>query len=1043
MIHHGERFTDLPSRKYVDGEVAFMDLIDIEQCFGAEGNYDEPENEDGGEGEDYEADYGSESKEDEDKDGSQSEEEDEGDDEDKNIKHIVDEEHIVDEVKVEMNGFKFKVEAKEMVRAHAVEARRNIMIVKNDKIRIRVDCFGVVPVTARMIINKGKEEVIENGVTLPKTKVVKGVIKVMHITTGEEKAQRRLDVKARSTLMMGIPNEHQLNFNSIKVAKQLLKAVKKRFEMLDPTFNRLQKLNTHAVVWRNKANLDTMSMDDLYNNLKVYELEVKGMSSSSSSTRNTAFVSSLNNNTSSTNGAVNTGQAVNTAHGASTVSTQVNAAYYTNIDNLSDAIGQAEKGPNYALMAFSSLSFDSKVSNNSTCLKSCLETIELLKSQNEQLLKDVKKYELMVLGYKTDEFVNKPIVEKCEAKSSEEEPKVVRKNDDALIIKEWVSDNEEKDVFQFKIEKKIVRPSIAKIEFVKSKQQEKTTRKIVKQVEQHRQNTHSKNVNTARPKAVVNVVKGNNVNAVKASDYHLGKFDGKADEGFFVGYSLNSKAFRVVNSRTRIVEENLHISDDGKKVDEDPSKESKCKDQEKKNNVNNTNNVNTISLIVNVAGINEVNVVGEIISSGLPFDPNMPTSEDISIFDFSNNDEDDDLWSTAKAKTNNKEAQIHAKVDGKKIIVTESSARRDLRLADEEGNRLVRTTTIASSIEAEYDSGNITKTQSKATPNESSSQGTNSGGGPRCQKTIGDTTAQTRFESASKHFNDSLLARGDTLQRGSKREKINKSRTHRMKRLYKGGLTTRVESSGVKEILGEDASKQARRIDAIVSDADITLVNVQDDAEMFDLNVLDGEELFVARQNTNVVEELVDDAQVKGIVFQEPEEPVKPEKKDQIRLDEKVSLKLKAEFDKEIDVDHQLAERLQAQEQEEFSDVEKATLFLQLLEKRRKHFAAKRAQEKRNKPSTQAQQRKIMCTYLKNMKGYKLKDLKLKELDRIQEMFNRAFIRVNTFEDFRTKLVEGKEKRAGEELILESIKKQKVEDDKETTKLKQLMEIIP
>ncbi|GJT28028.1 retrovirus-related pol polyprotein from transposon TNT 1-94 [Tanacetum coccineum] len=40
---------------------------------------------------------------------------------------------------------------------------------------------------------------------------------------------------------------------------------------------------------------------------------------------------------------------------------------------------------------------------------------------------------------------------------------------------------------------------------------------------------------------------------------HLGKFDGKADEGFFVGYSTNSKAFRVFNIRTRIVEENLHV----------------------------------------------------------------------------------------------------------------------------------------------------------------------------------------------------------------------------------------------------------------------------------------------------------------------------------------------------------------------------------------------------------------------------------------------------------------------------------------------------
>ncbi|GJU25481.1 ribonuclease H-like domain-containing protein [Tanacetum coccineum] len=274
--------------------------------------------------------------------------------------------------------------------------------------------------------------------------------------------------------------------------------------------------NTHAVVWRNKADLDTMSMDDLYNNLKVYEPEVKGMSSSSSSTQNMAFVSSSNNNTSSTN------EVVNTAHRVSTASTQVNATNSTNIDNLSDAVicsffasqpnspqlihedlqqihpddmeemdlrwqmailtirarrflkntgrklivngnetigfdkskvecynchkrrhfarecraprnqdnknkessrrsvlvetstsialvscdglggydwsDQAEEGPNYALMAFSS---DSEVSNDSICSKSCLETVELLKSQNDQLLKDLKKSELMVLGYKS------------------------------------------------------------------------------------------------------------------------------------------------------------------------------------------------------------------------------------------------------------------------------------------------------------------------------------------------------------------------------------------------------------------------------------------------------------------------------------------------------------------------------------------------------------------------------------------------------------------------------------------------------------------
>ncbi|GKB27087.1 hypothetical protein Tco_0866488 [Tanacetum coccineum] len=201
----------------------------------------------------------------------------------------------------------------------------------------------------------------------------------------------------------------------------------------------------------------------------------------------------------------------------------------------------------------------------------------------------------------------------------------------------------------------------------------------------------------------------------------------------------------------------------------------------------------------------------------------------------------------------------------------------------------------------------------------------------------------------------------------------------------------------------------------------------------------------------------------------EPEKPMK--KKELIRLDEEITSKLKAKFDKEvrlarekaekeqeanvalneewddiqakIKADHELAQRLQAQEQEELSDAEKATLFVQILEKRRKHFAAKRAKEKRNKSSTQAQQRKIICTYLKNMEGKKPKDLKNKSFDSIQKMFNRAFKRVNTFVDFRTDLVEGSSKRAGEELEHENVKKQKVDDDKEIVNLKSLMEVVP
>ncbi|GKD25169.1 hypothetical protein Tco_1231383 [Tanacetum coccineum] len=84
-----------------------------------------------------------------------------------------------------------------------------------------------------------------------------------------------------------------------------------------------------------------------------------------------------------------------------------------------------------------------------------------------------------------------------------------------------------------------------------------------------------------------------------------------------------------------------------------------------------------------------------------------------------------------------------------------------------------------------------------------------------------------------------------------------------------------------------------------------------------------------------------------------------------------------------IDVDYQLAERLQAQEQQELTIKEKSTLFQQLLEKRRKFSTGKREEEKRNRPPTKAQQRSIMCTYLRNMAGWKPKDLKNKSFTSI------------------------------------------------------------
>ncbi|GJY51381.1 retrovirus-related pol polyprotein from transposon TNT 1-94 [Tanacetum coccineum] len=104
-----------------------------------------------------------------------------------------------------------------------------------------------------------------------------------------------------------------------------------------------------------------------------------------------------------------------------------------------------------------------------------------------------------------------------------------------------------------------------------------------------------------------------------------------------------------------------------------------------------------------------------------------------------------------------KDTQVH-QPSGLIEIVTDEVVHKKL------GDRLVRAATTASILEAEQDSGNITKTQSKATPNKAGSLGTTSCGGPRCHETIGDTTAQTRFENVSKHYNDSLFAKGNTVR---------------------------------------------------------------------------------------------------------------------------------------------------------------------------------------------------------------------------------------------------------------------------------------
>nr|GEU33009.1 ribonuclease H-like domain-containing protein [Tanacetum cinerariifolium] len=227
-------------------------------------------------------------------------------------------------------------------------------------------------------------EVLLKGDSPQLTRSVDGIKKTYPLTTAEEKLARKNELKARRTLLMALPNEHQLNFNSYKTAKSLMEAIEKRFESneeskkvqktllkqqyenfnetssagLDQIYDRLQKLisqieihgetisqeylnlkllrslpyewKTHTLIWRNKPDLETLSMDDLYNNLKIYEAKVMGSSSITQNIQNVAFVSS--NNTDITN------KAVNTAHSVFAASSKTNASNLPNVDSLSDAV---------------------------------------------------------------------------------------------------------------------------------------------------------------------------------------------------------------------------------------------------------------------------------------------------------------------------------------------------------------------------------------------------------------------------------------------------------------------------------------------------------------------------------------------------------------------------------------------------------------------------------------------------------------------------------------------------------------------------------
>nr|GEZ09607.1 hypothetical protein [Tanacetum cinerariifolium] len=205
-------------------------------------------------------------------------------------------------------------------------------------------------------------EVILNGDSLVPTRLFEGVAQPVAPTTIKQKLARKNKLKARGTLLMSLPDKHQLKFNSHKDAKSLMEAIEKRLggntETKKVQKTLLQKLvsqleihgvslsqedvnlkflrslpsewKTHTLIWRNKTDLEDKSLDDLFNSLKIYELEVKNSSSQGSDSQNLAFIS--------TTQADSTNDLVSAVVSVSAAGAKLSASTLPNVDSLSNAI---------------------------------------------------------------------------------------------------------------------------------------------------------------------------------------------------------------------------------------------------------------------------------------------------------------------------------------------------------------------------------------------------------------------------------------------------------------------------------------------------------------------------------------------------------------------------------------------------------------------------------------------------------------------------------------------------------------------------------
>nr|GEW39841.1 putative ribonuclease H-like domain-containing protein [Tanacetum cinerariifolium] len=845
-------------------------------------------------------------------------------------------------------------------------------------------------------------EVIINGDSLLLTRSVEGVETPYPPTTVEEKLARKNELKAR---VRSLPSEWK----------------------------------THTLVWRNKPDMETLSMDDLYNNLKVYKDEVTGSSSTTQNIQNVAFVSS--NNTNSTN------KAVNITHGVFAAYSKTNASNLPNVDSLSDVViysffasqsnsllldnedlkqidlddleeidlkwatkhqdnrnreaprkivpvkdttsnalisqcdglgydwsDQAKDGPtNFPFMAYtssSSSSSDTKVNTDKGKVTTVgtKAVVSVIQGNRENAVKSSACWIYRPTGNVIDHTSKDSgsyMLKRFNYVDLQGRLKSVKQKDDGIFISQdkYVADILK--IFDFTIVKTASTPMEPNNALIKDTEAEDVD------VHLYRSMIGSLMYLTASRADIMFAVyacvrfqvtpKTSHLHAVKRifrylkgqsklglsylrdslfdfeafydSDYARASLDRKSTTRGcqfhgkrLISWQCKEKTI-VVNSTTEVeyvtaasccrqmlwIQNqmlnyglnfmNTKIYIDHKSIIcivKNPVFHSKTKHIEIRHHFIRDSYKKKL---IHVIKIHTDHNIADLLTKA---------------FDF---------WTSAKVETVNEDVQLHALVDGKKVIVNEASIRCDLRLDDAKVLKLLPKMNLVALWHVQSSAWPIKKFNFSKYILDNMVKNLEAGVKFYMFPRFVQVCVNHQLVDMSHHkgifVNPSLTKKGSFFganqaakikklkKRVKKLEGKKKKRTHGLKRLYKVRLSARVESSEVEEGLGdqEDASKH-ERIAKIDVDEDLSLINetVQDqgrmnDEDLFGVNDLDDDEVIV---DVTAVETIKQNATVAEI---------------------------------------ELAEQLQAQEREQLSVEERFKLLAKLIESRRNYFAAKRAEE--------------------------------------------------------------------------------------------------